>query len=853
MATAAEIKKAAGNSTATASDIKAAASMKSPVKEFFGQLSRTTNQAMDPEGYGAEQGPNMPPFIEPSENPPTTTAGQAGNYTGMGMMMAPALGTGAGFVRPAAEGAKRVPAFFQNLFSNLGKTYKAAPVATTAAETIASGAAGAGGFLAAEKFPDSEYAQLAGELVGGTLPSIMPSTLAIRGTNFLRNRYSTFRRGRDRAVERIDRAVPEDARQAAVDSLDAPTTIDPETGRPVLSLAQRTDDGGLLALEKDIMESTDQLSRASDEQIARANEVIQQSSADIGGPIDSTIETIEAAQSQLQDLLNTRLRIATRQADERLEQMGPNVTREQANRVASEELEKVVQAGRKQEDELYSVIPENTAVPYSQTRGAYRRLMAGLGKAQKKDMPDVATQLLDPESADYLGNLGYVGLKKGETTIKELRALQSKLREIARNNRAGDAPNYNAARIADDLANTIVDDLADAAAPGAADDLKIAVGFSRDFNQRISRGTVGKLLGRTRSGGDAVPSGLTLEQSVGFSGPKAREAFDDIIKAFDSPEAPSSQTVIGATQDYLKNKFIKAAEKGLDSPAVRRFVNSNEELLTRMPDLRRQIDEAIDSGSLQKMRQAQKDRVSFTNPNISKATMLIQRGPEQAFQEISKLRPIQAAQEVKKLINLVKRDKSGEAMEGLKSGFVSFLMNGAKQGKRDVKGVNFMSGYELRDMMNNPSIKDVMSRVLTVAERERMKTIQSDLVRLERRRQASQSKEGVLGDIAGKVVQSLAGVAGARISATVTRATGGPATVQIPGIMAARFRDMTKMGIEDPARRLIADSVSDERLFRELLQASTKDGELSPRATARFRTWVATVLAQEGLEDEETE
>ena len=71
--------------------------------------------------------------------------------------------------------------------------------------------------------------------------------------------------------------------------------------------------------------------------------------------------------------------------------------------------------------------------------------------------------------------------------------------------------------------------------------------------------------------------------------------------------------------------------------------------------------------------------------------------------------------------------------------------------------------------------------------------------------------------------------------------------------MAARFRDMTKMGIEDPARRLIADSVSDERLFRELLQASTKDGELSPRATARFRTWVATVLAQEGLEDEETE
>ena len=94
----------------------------------------------------------------------------------------------------------------------------------------------------------------------------------------------------------------------------------------------------------------------------------------------------------------------------------------------------------------------------------------------------------------------------------------------------------------------------------------------------------------------------------------------------------------------------------------------------------------------------------------------------------------------------------------------------------------------------------------------------------------------------------VAGITGAAIGRTQARRLGIGGTVQIPGIMANRFRDLVAAGVRDPAGRLIRDMVFDEDLFRELLQSNLEQGgkSLSKTATRRLNAWTAAVIAEYG-------
>ena len=134
------------------------------------------------------------------------------------------------------------------------------------------------------------------------------------------------------------------------------------------------------------------------------------------------------------------------------------------------------------------------------------------------------------------------------------------------------------------------------------------------------------------------------------------------------------------------------------------------------------------------------------------------------------------------------------------------------------------------------------------AELNRIVIITRDLIRLERRRAIDLSSEGVIGDKPSRVVETVAGIAGAGFGRSQARRLGVGGTVQIPGIMAQRFRELVAAGVNDPASRLIHDAVLDEKLFRELLMAPLEEEarRLSAPATARLQAWAAAVLAEHG-------
>ena len=243
-----------------------------------------------------------------------------------------------------------------------------------------------------------------------------------------------------------------------------------ETFLPGLTPAQKSGDEGLLSLERAVIESSDDLKRQSHQQIANMNASIRES-LNMPGNADSTKDAFENAQNYLNDLLDTRIKVAAQKADERIESMTPTLGREGANRIAAEEVDSALAAARKQESDLYEMIPMDSEVPTTSAATALKNATDEIGAAQSSDIPQIARRFLDPESDSYLGDI---------SNIKELRSLQIKLREIGRIARANKS--FNKARIADNIANAITDDISNTlAGPEVSKAVQTAVGVSRSI------------------------------------------------------------------------------------------------------------------------------------------------------------------------------------------------------------------------------------------------------------------------------------------------------------------------------------------------------------------------------------
>lgn len=796
---------------------------------------------------------------------PTSLFGKIARIGGQTAAAGPILGKAATFIpkpTPALTRLGRIAQFPQKLIAGTGEAFAKAPVKFTAVETALAAPVATGGFIAQQVFPDSDAAEFIGEVIGGIAPQLMPVRIATRAAGGVRNLFRKARRpftpegGRERAIARFERATTLEQRVEALTELEAPTTIDPVTGKPVLTVAERTGEPGLLALEQSVMDSSEELTRLGDVNIAHANGVIQKSLDDIAiGALEAPGASVRESQDYLANLMDTRVRIAAQHIDERLAELGPKVDREQLNRIASEEIDAVLVAGRTQENELFAAVPDSTAVPFAKTKAKFERFLRQLGKPQQEDIPDEARKFLSDKSKDFFGANLPVGFSKGETRIKDLRALQSKLRQVARNARSGDKKNLNKARIADEIANTIADDLANVrAGTEAADQIAIAVEFSRDLNQRLGSGTMAKILGRKATGAERVPAGLTLEESIGITGPKTRESLDELLKAFDSPEAPSSALLIDASEDFIRTNFLRDSVRGgeLNVRAAHRFLLKNEEILKRLPNVRRQIEDAIESGNSLELIQSQQ-KLRLDDVKISKATMLINKGPVETFKQISKLQPFNQTSETKRLVNQMAGDETGEALQGLRAGFMEFLFSKARKSARDVQGRRFISGFALKEAAEESS--KAMKVLFSPEELKRIEIITNDLIKLEKRIVSKAAPEGIIGDRAGTVTRILSQISGARFGAFVSRKVGGGG-IQIPAVFSAQFRKLTEAGVKDPGRRLLRDAINDEELFKELLQSTVQKGgtELTEKASRRLNIWTATVLAEfGGAFDEEQE
>lgn len=696
------------------------------------------------------------------------------------------------------------------------EAFRRTPRLNAAAESAAAVGAGTGAAIAQEVAPGNDMAELAGQLIGGFAS---PVALATDATRKIGESGSL--------VRSVDLMLPGGARRSAVRQLQEKVG-DPEAAarileQPVegvpgarLSPAQETGDPYLLELERGLRRDY----RDVDLPLQSAGQATQQAIRDefadlTGGEARGQArefldERLQGIQAQMQ----ARTQQALTRAQERAEALPPGTSRAQLSRITREEIEDALFDMRAAERELWTVVPENVQADLTPLKARYRELLASLPQAQKDDMPGIAGRLLGKGE----GALGDVD------AIKQVQGLRSKLLEVARNARAGDTPNFNQARLADEIQEAALDVMSRSDAGPAVQE---ALAWSRDLNTRFRQGAVGRVLGQERRGGSAVPAEQTLDRMV-RQGVEGGVNYDALVRAVDTPEAR------GAVADYMRTLFVHSATdpKGRVNPAAaHRFLRQHAEVLERMPEIRRQLVQAKSAQELATHTENQTfaRQRGLMDKRKSRAALYLDAPVGREMRAVLNSRNPVA--DMRQLVRQVRHDKTGEALKGLRAQFLDEALDAATRSgqlsSRDLDAFLLRHQKLLGDPIG----------LFSPSELRRLRTIQNTLRKGGNTGSARQLPE-LLDEGVNSHLDYVLRVIGANVGSQVGI---GSASLVAAHRGSALARAIGNVNPLKRVRNILSEAVLDREVMADLLRrAGTRK---RPNAvSARMNAWLANLL-----------
>ena len=767
-------------------------------------------------------------------------AGTIGKFVGFGAAFVLPLGGAVKGVAEVARFARPAPTTITGrVVHQMAEQLLTRPGRLAAGEAIAATGAGVGEFAAKQKFPDSEAAQVIGALTGALVPAgaVAGTVASVRlasnlpGARLIKRLVQSFTKtsGRVRAEARVQ-AVARDPEVAA-----AALVSGGVLKKAALTPAQEAGDVGLLSLERSIIESSEQLKSKADQQITEATKAIREAVTDIGegvGP-EKAVETIEKARAYLQGLLDIRLKVAARKADEAIAELSPTATRQDANLAVERELDEAFKAATKQETDLYNLVPLEVQASIAGPKEDFAALVVSTPRALQDDIPAVARRFLDPDSPEVFDDL---------MPIKELQGLRSRLLAEARKLRA--AGERNAARLTEDVAESVL--ISMGAKAGQVEGevgqlLRTALDFSKDKATRFFKeSSVSKILGTTKQGGDVIAPELALESTIAGGGPRARVEAKALQTAVE--KTGSVPKLRGAIEDFLVDDFRRRAvvEGVLNQNRAKTFMARNQDILEDFPELRNKFTKAIttDKASIAAQARAEGIAKRLNDPKISKAAVFIQEPVEDAMKRIAKtFRPGKTMQE---LVKEAGRDPTGDALKGLKTAFGDFIL---KQTTKDTDiGLEFIKGRKFKELLTSGKTGRMAKALLSKDELARYDVIADTAIKVQKAVAATARPEGVLADAPNLMFTVLVRIGGAQIGRKVAQATGG-GTVQTPGIVSGLFQKLLTKATQDPGSRLLHDAAQNKELFTALLAPLGKGGAPTKAAKKALNAWAAAIIA----------
>ena len=866
-------------------------------RPFFG--SKTWQQTLD-ETFG---GPSAPEGAKPTTFPEAMAGGAAEAVGSLlpGAVIVKGLSAGKGL---AGYIARRI-----------GETFARQPASAVAGTAVAGAGAGIGG-QAAVQLTDDERARIFGELAGGFAAAPLGAApgAALRATDVTLSNVplgvGKVYRAAKAGLFPFTRGGAEVRARARVQGLVAdPDVAAARMAEPTIadvSPATRSGEPALMALEREVLNTDPKLAAEFAGKSREATDKLRQEISEIAGGgqveetrqflgqrLESTTAGIEANRqarqaaterqrgittgladvdaeaaardvaarsSRLLNALNIRADQARAVTEQRLAALSPTQRKSEAAVIVREEIENALTAANNQARELWEAVPMDIQVPTNTGRAAYGELVAKTPQAQQDSIPDKARRFLDPDSNQKFGDA---------ESVREVWGLRSDLLETAREARA--AGKFNAARMADDLADALLSDLGAVqgeTAGAVGQPLREALDFSRVVAERFRRGAVGKILGTERAGGERIAPEMTLEATVGAGGTRGAVAASQIAAA-----APTSQAAKEGTRQYLLNRLQDVAVKGsaFNQVAARKFVTDNADMLDQYPALRQEIEGVASSADLsdrigatmasrskrvtraagrltaasdaegravtaeaeRTARETAKltDRQAFARTTAvekkSYVSAFLNAPVEQEFDVVLKAKnPVAAASALKRS---AQKDQSGRALAGLKASFADYLIRRASTKAGDLSGLDIV--------LNDSRMMAGAREFMAPDDIMRLRRIAGELKNIETAAGPLPSVgKAVISDVPSTILSLAARTLAAGEAAKVAKHTGGHGLI-IAGMFTKRAQQLLTNLTRDRAKALLTEAVQDQELFKTLL--TTTATQMGRKAVnMRLNTWL---------------
>lgn len=747
---------------------------------------------------------------------PETVAEYVG--TGIGEVSSLLIPFG-GAAKLVSKGAGLTGRIAKSIYTSMVKH----PALTITGEISAGAGAGAGRFVGEEQFPDRPLVRPLAEISGGVAGALVPTAalhtpaaLAFRaGRGLVRKAGLPFTEAgaKFRAGQFLKKQVTEA-------DIAAGRAIEPTIGElpPIVATGEKR----LMALLKQIRDADPTTDSETIEQISKSIFKLEQELRSFGyGAPEILRETTRKRIASLELKMDERVLRATDNAQRKLEALPIAERKAQESVIVRNELHKVMQSESAIVKEKWADVPKQLKVGFDKSKQAYKNIIADLSKAEKGDIPEILKSSflakkgkeITKRVVDFTGKKITIIEEQTTTTLKEMQGLRSKLLEEARIARAGNK--WNTARIADDVADSILDDLgaiAESAATPEGEALSTAIAATRQFKSRFQQGIVGKMLGFQRTGAPTISPDLALDISIGRMG--ARGAID-IDKITVTPEA------IMATERYLGRSFADyTTSKGtreFNPSKAQQWVKNNEAILDKFPNLRAKMQDATEAQNLatqtKTLMEARKARLQ--DPKISTSANFLRTDIGKEVDTI--LKSDNPARMTKELVRQARKDPTGESLDGLRGSFIDNMLEKSSIGPYNELGEQTLSGRVMLANINKN--KGTLREVFSQEQIVRMERIAGELAKLEQ----AESIRGAgieinLDDIASNMLRLVSRIGGAQIGRVLARMTGG-GTVQTPGIVSERFKNFATRLTKDRAFQLVHDAViaKDGQLLRALL------------------------------------
>lgn len=673
------------------------------------------------------------------------------------------------------------------------------PYLTMGSELTGGVGIGVGRGIAEQQFPDSPMARTATEIAGGiagsmapTLAINAPTAIAIRsGKQVLQKLTLPFSKkgGMFRAGEVVKG-------KAAF-----PTVAAKEAGKETISRmppAVATGEKKIIELYKALIGQDPATDAGAIEKLSQSIVKLEGEMRKLGYGSPELLEEITRKRIAALELrMDKRVIAAAEKAQKRIDALPVAERRVHEARIVRQELDGARIKEYAGTQKKWLKVNKDLESGFEKTRETYGSLLDDLADDQFDDIPDVLkrSKIINNEKLE-------------STTVKQMQGLRSKLLETRR--QAQEARQWNKARIAGDVADAILDDLD--LIPGDSN-LRAALAATRNYKTRFESGITGKILGLSREGAPAIHPDLTLQVSIGRMMDRGSI---DIEKVVVTPEA------VAAARRYVARSFTDYAQdtkSGSVNPVkAERWVKNNEAILDKFPGMRDQLTDAAGAQKIADDTRIRMDtrKKALRDPKVSVSARFL-NATDMNTEVRSILKAKNPARMADELVRQAGKDTTGEALEGLRGGFVDYILETSSIGPFNDQGVQTISGRTMHNFLNKNF--SVLQKVFTRPQIAKMRTVARELTKIETFEKVPYGKPGLeFKDFASNALRVAAEAKMAQVGGQVGGGTLG-GSMKLASLFAGKAKKAMTWLTKDRAEQLVHDAIlaDDPKLLQSLL------------------------------------